>query len=94
MIDARFEWDDAKARSNLRKHGVDFEGAKAVFDDPARVETLDLDEQEERFILTGMAARGLLVVVYTERNNRFRIISARLANKGEQNDYYLFQDPG
>ncbi len=88
MQDGRFEWDDVKARSNLSKHDVSFEIARAVFDDPNRTEEPDDDPDEERWIATGMASEKCLVVVFTERNGRTRIISARKANVHEQSDYF------
>ncbi|MSP41747.1 MAG: BrnT family toxin [Alphaproteobacteria bacterium] len=85
-----FEWDESKARSNLRKHRVSFEIAKLAFDDRFCIEWLDTraDYREERFILIGLAAGRHLCVVYTERADRIRIISAREAIKYEQQEYY------
>ena len=88
MRDDLFEWDDAKAASNLRKHGISFELARRAFEDPLALERLDLDEKdEERFLLTGMADASLLTVVLAERRTRMRIISARKASRHEQADY-------
>ena len=89
-MDNIFEWDDSKARSNLRKHGVSFEAARLAFDDRFGVEWLDTrkDYNEERFILIGLAAGRHLCVVYTERADRIRIISAREAVKHEQQEYH------
>ena len=61
MRDDRFEWDDRKAASNLRKHRVDFRHARAAFDDPDLIDELDEDEDEERFQLIGMADGRLLL---------------------------------
>ncbi|MEJ0075216.1 MAG: BrnT family toxin [Alphaproteobacteria bacterium] len=85
MIDGAFEWDDAKAEENYAKHGVDFEAARQVFHDPFALERLDDREDygEDRFILSGMADGVVLIVVYTERNGRLRLISARRATKHE-----------
>src|SRR5665213_1876787 len=85
-----FEWDDAKAASNLRTHGVSFVQAMAAFTDAFGVEQIDDREEygEERCILAGMVAGLILTVVYTERDERIRIISARRATKDEQDDYY------
>ena len=83
----RFEWDDAKAASNARKHGVTFETAREAFDDPDSVDELDDDPDEERWTLIAMTSRGLLYVVYTDRGSRLRIISAREANRHEQDRY-------
>lgn len=90
MIEDEFEWNGQKATSNLAKHGVSFEDAKAVFRDPFAVELLDdrHDYGEERYILIGRALNNVLVVVYTERNDINRIISARRAEPNEQRFYY------
>ncbi|MDA0662123.1 MAG: BrnT family toxin [Proteobacteria bacterium] len=87
---AEFEWDDEKAASNAEKHGVTFEQACFVFRDPFAVELLDDRENygEDRFILIGMAADSLLVFIYTERNDRNRIISARKAEPNERRFYH------
>ncbi len=86
-----FEWDSAKATANLRLHGVSFEFARAVFADPFAIELHDDREDygEQRFIVIGMAERHvLLTVVYTEREERIRIISARRATRDEQSQYF------
>jgi uncharacterized protein len=79
----------SKAAGNLRKHGVAFEDAIAVFDDDRAAVEDDPDPDEERFRMVGMTARGmLLVVVYTERDDdTIRIISARRARKHEGKTY-------
>jgi uncharacterized DUF497 family protein len=89
-----FEWDEAKAAENYVKHGVSFETAVKVFRDPFAVERLDDREDygEERFILIGTAEEAVITVVYTERNGRFRIISARRATRHEQEDYFIEND--
>ena len=90
MIDHEFEWDDAKADSNLSKHDVRFEDARAVFSDPFAIELIDDREDygEERYILIGMSEKGVLVVVHTERATRHRIISARKAETNEKRFYH------
>ncbi len=90
MIDEGFEWDEAKAAQNLAKHGVGFDDARAVFRDPFAIELLDdrQDYGEERYILIGMNAANVLVVVYTERNEKHRIISARKARPNERKFYH------
>lgn len=90
MRDDRFEWNDAKARANLEKHEASFEVARLVFDDPAAIDEIDDrgEYSEERFITTGIGGGRLLTVSYTERDGRFRIISARKATRREQNDYF------
>jgi uncharacterized protein len=87
MRDDRFEWDDAKAASNLRKHGVSFEQAREAFDDPDFIEEADDNFDEQRWRLIGMTKAGLLFVVHTERGRRNRIISAREADHHEQDRY-------
>ena len=88
MLD--FEWDDAKAAANFRKHGVTFEQAAYAFRDPFAVEWIDERAVygEERVILLGMSGGQILSVVYTERGERLRIISARRATKHEKDNYY------
>ncbi len=91
MDDAgKFEWDESKAASNYAKHGVGFGEASRVFRDLFGIEVLDdrKDYGEERFIRTGMAGDRLLTVVYTERGENIRIISAREAGKYERKNYY------
>lgn len=88
MIDDGFEWDDAKAASNLAKHEVSFELAKLVFKDAFGLGSLDDRSPEERWIRLGMVESTILFVVYIERSNRKRIISAREATKMEQDTYF------
>ncbi len=76
-----FEWDDQKAASNFKKHGVSFQEAKTVFGDTISITVADPEhsESEYRFIDIGLTERGrLLVVSYIERGTRIRIISSRL----------------
>jgi uncharacterized protein len=88
----KFEWDSAKAATNVRKHGVSFEEAQSVFYDEYAVQFFDEDHSgnEERFLLLGMStgARRLLVC-HCERDtgNTIRIISVRKATKRESNFY-------
>jgi uncharacterized protein len=88
-----FEWDARKADANLRKHGIAFEAARQVFKDDYAVEwpDADLPYGEVRIVITGMVQGRLLRVVYTERNDRIRIISARRATRHEQREYYRSQ---
>ncbi|MCX5889259.1 MAG: BrnT family toxin [Deltaproteobacteria bacterium] len=85
-----FEWDDAKAATNFRKHGVTFAQAAHAFRDLFAVEWIDARAayDEERVILIGMSGGQILNVVYTERGERLRIISARRATKYEKDNYY------
>ena len=85
-----FEWDSRKAEANLRKHGVSFEEAQTVFTDPLSITLPDPDhsEDEERFIDIGMSDnRRVLVVVYTERGQSIRLITARKATPAERKQY-------
>ena len=83
------EWDNNKAASNLIKHKIDFEDAKNIFLDSTRLEREDKrDYNETRIQVIGMVNKVVLFVVYTKRNGRYRIISARRANKNEQRQYY------
>ena len=79
----RFEWDEFKARSNLRNHGVTFSEAEKVFDDPNAIVGFDEahSQQEERQWLLGMSPRRrVLLIVFTERTEAMvRLISARKA---------------
>lgn len=85
-----FEWDSAKADVNLKKHSVAFDEALTVFADPlARIfDDPDHSADEKREIIVGHSAkRRLLMVCFTERPGRVRIISARGATKHERQDY-------
>ena len=84
-----FEWDPAKARSNLNKHGISFSDVEPAFYDQYAISMPDpVAVNEERFILVGMDAIGrIVVVVYTYRGNSIRVISARAATKAEQKNY-------
>ena len=86
----KFEWDPKKALSNLRKHKVSFEEASRALSDPMAVTGADPDHSigEFRYITFGISERGrLLVVAHTERGETIRIISARIAGKGERKIY-------
>ena len=73
---------------NLRKHSISFKLARLVFAEPLAVDDVDDDEPEDRARRIGMAEGRVLVVVYTMRGERIRIISARKASKREQDTYY------
>jgi uncharacterized DUF497 family protein len=82
-------WDPAKNRENQRKHGISFDDAKAIFQDPDRIEVLDdRDYGEERWIAIGTMGNIVALVVYTERNSGIRLISARKADPNDTADYY------
>lgn len=83
----RFEWDDLKADENLRKHGVAFERATVIFDDPlcVSIEDPDHSRDEERYVTIGSTFFGdVLVVGHTYRGERIRIITARRATSAER----------
>ena len=85
-----FEWDSQKRDDNLSKHGVDFEEAKSIFEDPLYVDFYEPDHSvgEERLIIVGESEKSrLLVVSYTERQNAIRLISARQATPTERSAY-------
>lgn len=85
-----FDWDEEKAKSNLVKHGVSFDEATSVFDDPLFLTFGDPEHslQEQRFLIMGESARGkLLVVSYTDRRNITRLISARPVTRKERKAY-------
>jgi uncharacterized protein len=88
-----FEWDERKAPINLRRHRVSFETACSVFNDAFALVEQDVSEEygEDRFLATGMVEGELITVVYTERGERIRIISARRSNNNEQRKYYQGQ---
>lgn len=83
-----FQWDPDKARINLRRHRVDFSDATTVLEDPRALTREDPHPREERFVTLGLDALGrLLVVCWTTRDEEFRIISARPANRAEARQY-------
>ena len=86
----RFEWDDAKAAANLRKHRVSFDEAAEVFLDPYALDDRNAEHSydEERFFVIGYSAVRMLYVVFVERRgNVIRIISARLPTPAERKAY-------
>jgi uncharacterized DUF497 family protein len=92
MRETDVEWNDVKNETNKREHeGMGFELDQLVFADPNRLERLDQSESntsgEERWQTLGMAGK-VLFAVYTERREKKRIISARLANKAERRSYH------
>lgn len=89
----RFSWDPAKARANKAKHGVDFETAEAVWDDPLHIVIFDrIDDHEERWWAIGMVGLiAILVVVHTYPDEgdelHVRIVGARKATASERRRY-------
>jgi uncharacterized protein len=84
---ALFEWDEKKNKTNKEKHGISFEDASKVFDDPDRIQYINTRGTERRFITIGKVIKFIVAVVYTVRSGLLRIISARQARKSEINDY-------
>ena len=85
-----FEWDKNKAEANLLKHEVSFDEAKTVFNDPLYIDFYDPDhsDKEDRYIIIGESQQSrLLIVSYTEREHKTRLISAREATRRER-EYY------
>ncbi|MEW5926880.1 MAG: BrnT family toxin [Gemmatimonadota bacterium] len=81
-----FEWDERKCRANLAKHGIDFDDAARVFDGPT-LESASNRDGEERRLAIGAVDEREVAVVYTVREGRYRIISARRARRNERGAY-------
>ncbi|MGR3221152.1 MAG: BrnT family toxin [Candidatus Anammoxibacter sp.] len=89
----RFEWDNRKEKTNIRKHGVSFEEARTVFYDANAIQFFDPDhsDKEDRFILLGISLKlRILIVCHCFRGNEtvVRLISARKADRIEENEYW------
>ncbi len=89
ILSQKFEWDKEKEKKNIAKHKVDFTTAMQVFKDPKYIEIYDIEhsQTEDRYAAIG-AVGTILFVVFTERIDKIRIISARLATKAERRLYY------
>ena len=84
-----FEWDDAKRKSNIKKHGIDFINAPMLFDGyTLTIADERYDYGEERFITFGILEGRVVVVTHTEREGSIRIISIRKATKYENKAYF------
>jgi uncharacterized protein len=90
MRDRDFEWDDSKAASNLADHGVSFDVTRSAFDDPHAIDVADdrFDYDEDRYVITAMVNTEIVVVAYTIRGGRYRLISARYAEPFEKRHYH------
>ena len=92
----QFAWDDEKDRKNIVKHGIPFRTAILVFSDPDRIEKYDdahtLDEDRYSTIGEIYGSFMVVTVVYTERSEAIRIISARRATRVEKEEYYGYQN--
>jgi uncharacterized DUF497 family protein len=85
-----FEWDPEKAEQNLKKHGISFDEASTTFEDPLANVYLDPDhsESECRYVMVGMSSSGKTIVIsFVERDDRVRIMSARVATRKERRTY-------
>lgn len=85
-----FEWDEVKARENIRKHKVSFDEGKTIFNDPFLLTFPDVDSSasEDRYVNIGLSAGDrVLVLIHTERQGKIRIISCRKA-KARERRYY------
>jgi uncharacterized DUF497 family protein len=87
--DLKFVWDSEKADKNWKKHKIKFQSAAMVFLDDYKIDVYDEEhsENEDRFKIIGMVEK-VLVVIYTDREDMYRIISARQATKFERDEYY------
>jgi len=85
-----FEWDEAKAKENLKKHKVGFDERKTIFNDPFLLTFPDIDttDTEARYVNIGLSIRDrVLVLIHTKRQGRIRIISCRKASARERRHY-------
>ncbi len=85
-----FEWDEGKAKANAAKHGVDFEEARTIFNDPQLLTFEDLyhSEHEQRYLSLGISLRGhLLIAAHTEEGETIRLISCRATTRRERKTY-------
>ena len=90
-----FDWDNNKNQSNITKHGISFEEAIAIFDDPniLTFEDVRFNYGETRFVSIGQITiitqekKVIIVVIHTQRNQAIRLISARKANERERKSY-------
>lgn len=93
MKELRFQWDEKKEKTNVKKHGVSFEESRTVFYDENAIQFFDPDhsEDEDRFILLGMSLKLRVLIVchcFRESETVIRIISARRADKDEEDEYW------
>ncbi|MCP4667131.1 MAG: BrnT family toxin [Deltaproteobacteria bacterium] len=93
MDDLRFEWDERKQKTNLKKHGISFDEARTVFFDENAIQFFDPDhsEDEDRFILLGISFKHRIIVVchcFRAHETVVRIISARKGDRDEEDAYW------
>lgn len=85
----RYEWDEAKRRSNIQKHGIDFVGIEKAFADTTLTVLDDrFDYAESRFITLALLSGRVVVIAHTEAQEAIRIISVRKATKNEEASYF------
>ena len=88
-----FSWDDRKNEANKKKHGISFDEAKTVFYDESAIRYFDPDnsDDEDRFLMVGVSQKFRILIVchcFREDDSAVRIISARKATKGEEDNYW------
>ena len=84
----RYEWDETKNEINIHRHGIDFEDARLIFDNPILLKPdLRRDYGEDRLVGLGFLVDVIVVIVFTKRNDVIRVISIRRANKNERKIY-------
>jgi len=89
-MEKNFEWDENKAKENIRNHQISFEEAATIFKDPFSITIFDPDHSigEDRYVDIGCSSTGrVLIVVYTERGQNIRIISCRKTEPNERRKY-------
>jgi uncharacterized protein len=85
----KFEWDETKRKSNIKKHGIDFVDAPLIFDGyTLTIEDDRFDYREERFVTFGILDGRVVAIVHTESAELIRIISIRKATKYEEKEYF------
>lgn len=87
-MDIEFEWDDEKNATNIRKHGIDFGDAIDVFDGRPRTTIPSTFSDEERYITTAIVKNRFMTAIWTPRDNRIRLISARRSRGTEKRTYH------
>jgi len=89
MLSVRIEWDEAKRRTNLRRHGLDFADAEAVFSGyTVTMEDVRRDYGEQRFLSFGLLQDRVIAIAHTETQEVIRVISMRKASKHEERSYF------
>ena len=85
----RFEWDETKRRLNIRRHGIDFVDAVAVFDGVTlTVEDTRFHYSEIRYVTVGLLKDRVVVIAHTEQDDVIRLISVRKATRNEEANYF------